>query len=392
MAGVSVLLGMVSIKNLAKGETAIALLCGMMAVMVRQLRGATDVGKSLTGMAIAIGVMAASVVALSFVKTEKLVSATLAISTMMGMFAVVEKASSVATTSIKTIVVMTAVVAALGGLLVLMSKYDFNVSASNVTALSVMMLGLEAATAVLGKIESVDKSALIAVGIMTGVLAGVAVILGIMDKLDISASIPNVIALSIMLNAICAAALIASKIPPIPPSASLYIAAFVGIITALGAVIVAVAGVIDLIPGVEEFLDGGIKILVKIGTGIGEFVGSLVGGVMDGIAVGATKDLPEIGKNIAEFLKAFSGMDNSVKTGIEVFADAAGAILSLSKSNILDEIANKLGFNTGLDNFGEQAKSFGKAMHALSDSLTGENVIDTEAVKGVAKVGQLLAH
>ena len=391
LAGVSVLLGMVSIKNLAKGETAIALLCGMMAVMVRQLRGATDVGKSLTGMAIAIGVMAASVVALSFVKTEKLVSATLAISTMMGMFAVVEKASSVATTSIKTIVVMTAVVAALGGLLVLMSKFNFDVSASNATALSAMMLGLAAATAVLGKIESVDKSALIAVGIMTGVLAGVAVILGIMDKLDISASIPNVIALSIMLNAICAAALIASKIPPIPPSASLYIAAFVGIITALGAVIVAVAGVIDLIPGVEEFLDGGIKILVKIGTGIGEFVGSLVGGVMDGIAVGATKDLPEIGKNIAEFLKAFSGMDNSVKTGIEVFADAAGAILSLSKSDILDGIANKLGFNTGLDNFGEQAKSFGKAMHALSDSLTGENVIDTEAVKGVAKVGQLLA-
>lgn len=337
LAGVSVLLGMISIKNLAKGETAIALLCGMMAVMVRQLRGANDVGKSLTGMAIAIGVMAASVAALSFVKTEKLISATLAISTMMGMFAVVEKASSVATTSIKTIVVMTAVVAALGGLLVLMSKF------------------------------------------------------GIMDKLDISASIPNVIALSIMLNAICAAALIASKIPPIPPSASLYIAAFVGIITALGAVIVAVAGVIDLIPGVEEFLDGGIKILVKIGTGIGEFVGSLVGGVMDGIAVGATKDLPEVGKNIAEFLKAFSGMDNSVKTGVEVFADAAGAILSLSKSNILDGIANKLGFNTGLDNFGEQAKSFGKAMHTLSDSLTGENVIDTEAVKGVAKVGQLLA-
>lgn len=391
LAGVSVLLGMISIKNLAKGETAIALLCGMMAVMVRQLRGANDVGKSLTGMAIAIGVMAASVVALSFVKTEKLVSATLAISTMMGMFAVVEKASSVATTSIKTIVVMTAVVAALGGLLVLMSKFNFDVSASNATALSAMMLGLAAATAVLGKIESVDKSALIAVGIMTGVLAGVAVILGIMDKLDISASIPNVIALSIMLNAICAAALIASKIPPIPPSASLYIAAFVGIITALGAVIVAVAGVIDLIPGVEEFLDGGIKILVKIGTGIGEFVGSLVGGVMDGIAVEATKDLPEVGKNIAEFLKAFSGMDNSVKTGIEVFTDAAGAILSLSKSNILDGIANKLGFNTGLDNFGEQAKSFGKAMHALSDSLTGENVIDTEAVKGVAKVGQLLA-
>ena len=391
LAGVSVLLGMISIKNLAKGETAIALLCGMMAVMVRQLRGANDVGKSLTGMAIAIGVMAASVVALSFVKTEKLVSATLAISTMMGMFAVVEKASSVATTSIKTIVVMTAVVAALGGLLVLMSKFNFDVSASNATALSAMMLGLAAATAVLGKIESVDKSALIAVGIMTGVLAGVAVILGIMDKLDISASIPNVIALSIMLNAICAAALIASKIPPIPPSASLYIAAFVGIITALGAVIVAVAGVIDLIPGVEEFLDGGIKILVKIGTGIGEFVGSLVGGVMDGIAVGATKDLPEVGKNIAEFLKAFSGMDNSVKTGIEVFADAAGAILSLSKSDILDGIANKLGFNTGLDNFGEQAKSFGKAMHALSDSLTGENVIDTEAVKGVAKVGKMLS-
>ena len=391
LAGVSVLLGMVSIKNLAKGETAITLLCGMMAVMVRQLRGANDVGKSLTGMAIAIGVMAASVVALSFVKTEKLVSATLAISTMMGMFAVVEKASSVATTSIKTIVVMTAVVAALGGLLVRMSKYNFNASASNATALSVMMLGLAAATAVLGKIESVDKSARTAVGVMLAVLTGVAIILGLMDKFDVSASIPNVIALSIMLNAICVAASIASKIPPIPPSASLYIAAFVGIITVLCGAIVAVAGAIGQISGVQELFDSGIKILVKIGTGIGEFVGSLVGGVLDGIAVGATKDLPEVGKNIAEFLKAFSGMDNSVKTGVEVFADAAGAILSLSTSNILDGIANKLGFNTGLDNFGEQAKSFGKAMHTLSDSLTGENAIDTKAIKGVTKVGQMLA-
>ena len=391
LAGVSVLLGMISIKNLAKGETAIALLCGMMAVMVRQLRGANDVGKSLTGMAIAIGVMAASVVALSFVKTEKLVSATLAISTMMGMFAVVEKASSVATTSIKTILTMTVIVAALGGLLVMMSKYNFNASASNATALSVMMLGLAAATAVLGKIESVDKSARTAVGVMLAVLTGVAIILGLMDKFDVSASIPNVIALSIMLNAICVAASIASKIPPIPPSASLYIAAFVGIITVLCGAIVAVAGAIGQISGVQELFDSGIKILVKIGTGIGEFVGSIAGGVLDGIAVGATKDLPEVGKNIAEFLKAFSGMDNSVKTGAEVFADAAGAILSLSKSNILDGIADIFGFNTGLDNFGEQAKSFGKAMHALSDSLTGENAIDTKAIKGVTKVGQMLA-
>lgn len=391
LAGVSVLLGMVSIKNLAKGETAIALLCGMMAVMVRQLRGANDVGKSLTGMAIAIGVMAASVAALSFVKTEKLVSATLAISTMMGMFAVVEKASSVATTSIKTILTMTVIVAALGGLLVMMSKYNFNASASNATALSVMMLGLAAATAVLGKIESVDKSARTAVGVMLAVLTGVAIILGLMDKFDVSASIPNVIALSIMLNAICVAASIASKIPPIPPSASLYIAAFVGIITVLCGAIVAVAGAIGQISGVQELFDSGIKILVKIGTGIGEFVGSIAGGVLDGIAVGATKDLPEVGKNIAEFLKAFSGMDNSVKTGAEVFADAAGAILSLSKSNILDGIADIFGFNTGLDNFGEQAKSFGKAMHALSDSLTGENAIDTKAIKGVTKVGQMLA-
>lgn len=396
MAGVVKLVSYLSVGEMIKGGVFVAAFTAFVYALVKVTTIASDqqtakIAASILSISVAVGILAASVVALSFVKTEKLVSATLAISTMMGMFAVVEKASSVATTSIKTIVVMTAVVAALGGLFVLMSKFNFDVSASNATALSAMMLGLAAATAVLGKIESVDKSALIAVGIMTGVLAGVAVILGIMDKLDISASIPNVIALSIMLNAICAAALIASKIPPIPPSASLYIAAFVGIITALGAVIVAVAGVIDLIPGVEEFLDGGIKILVKIGTGIGEFVGSLVGGVMDGIAVEATKDLPEVGKNIAEFLKAFSGMDNSVKTGIEVFADAAGAILSLSKSNILDGIANKLGFNTGLDNFGEQAKSFGKAMHALSDSLTGENVIDTEAVKGVAKVGQLLA-
>lgn len=387
LAGVAVLLGMVDIKNLLKGEIAVAALCAMMAVAVRQLRGANDVGKSLTGMAVSIGVMAASVVALSLIKPEKLTAATLALSTLMGMFAIVEEASSVATTSIKNIIVMTAVVAALAGLLVLMSKYDFNVSASNAAALSTVMLGLAAATVLLGKVEEIPNSAIVAMAALAVIMTSIGVVLGLMNQNNLTANVSTVVSLAVVMNALAAACLIVSKIPPLPVSAIGKISLFMVAVVAISALFVALAGAVDLIPGAEAFLDGGIRVLEKIGTGIGTFIGSILGG----ITVGMTKDLPEVGHNIVTFINEFSNISDSSTKGLDAFVSFATAILALSVSNIIDHIAKALGFGTGLENFGEEAKKFGEAMSAMSDALT-ENPIDSEAIEGAVNAGKLLAE
>ena len=387
MAGISVLLGMVDTKNLVKGEAAVVALGAMMAIMVRQLRGANDVGKTMTAMSIAIGVMAGSVAALSFIKTDKLTASTLALSTLMGMFAVVEKSSSVATTSLKTIVMMTAVVAALAGILVLMNKYDFNASAGNASALATVMLGLSTATVVLGKVGSVSSSAIGAMAGLALIMGGIGTILGLMNQYDLSTNIETVLSLSIVMNALASAALIASKIPAIPVSSSLKIAALMGIVVGISSLIVALAGAVGQIKGAEDFLDNGIKILEKIGTGIGEFLGSIISGFGEGV----TSQLPAIGKNIAGFMNAFANVDKSSVDGIDMFATFVKSVLSLSVANIVDAIADKIGIGTGLDNFGEQAKKFGKAMSALSGALT-ENPIDSKAIEAAVNAGQMLSE
>ena len=198
-----------------------------------------DVGKSLTGMAVSIGVMAASVVALSLIKPEKLTAATLALSTLMGMFAIVEKASSVATTSIKNIIVMTAVVTALAGLLVLMSKYNFNASASNAAALSTVMLGLAAATVLLGKVEEIPNSAITAMAALAVIMASIGVVLGLMNQYNLTTNIATVASLAIVMNALATACLIVSKIPPLPASAILNISLLMIAVVAISALFVA---------------------------------------------------------------------------------------------------------------------------------------------------------
>lgn len=386
LAGISVLLGMVDTKNLVKGEVAIGALCAMVAIMVRQLRGAGDAGKSITGMAVAIGVMAVAVAGLSLIDEGKLKASTLALSTLMGMFAVVEKASSTATTSLKTIVLMTAVVAALAGMLVLLNRYDFTASAKNASSISALLLALSAATVVLGKAGEVSNSALKSAKWMTGLMAVVAVVLGIMDKLDMEANVQNAVALGIVMNAIASACLIASKMSVVPPGTSKAITELSLTIGAIATVFTIIGGLLDLIPAAEEFLDGGIRVLQKIGTGLGEFVGSIIGGIGEGI----TSTLPAIGEDIAGFINAFSKVSDSATSGLDTFAKFVETILGLTVANIIDSIAEKLGFKSGLDNFGEQAKKFGQAMGDLSDALTG-NPINEDAIKAAVNAGEMLS-
>lgn len=387
IAGIAVLLGMVKTENLVKGGIAVTALCGMMAIMVRQLRGANDVSKTMTSMAVAIGVMAGAVAVLSFIDTEKLVASTLALSTLMGMFAVVEKTSSGAASSLKTIVMMTAVVAALASILVLMNQYDFNASASNAAALSTVLLGLSAATVILGKVENVSSTAIGAVAGLALIMNGIGVILGLMNQYNLSADMETVLGLSVVMNALASAALIASKIPAIPVTASLKIGALMGIVVGVSSLMVILAGAIGQIEGSEELLDTGIEILKKIGTGIGEFLGSIIGGVGEGV----TSQLTAMGDNIVGFINAFSKIESSSIDGLDIFSAFVDTILTISAANLLDAIAQKLGFGTGLDNFGEQAEKFSEAMGALSDTLT-KNSIDTDAIEAAVNAGQLLAE
>ena len=110
LAGVAVLLSLVDLGGLAKGVIAVGMLGSVMALMIYATKDAQDCKGNLIAMSVAIGIMAAAVVVLSFIDGKKLAGATIALGSLMGMFALIAKASSTMQNAMGSLIVMTAAV------------------------------------------------------------------------------------------------------------------------------------------------------------------------------------------------------------------------------------------------------------------------------------------
>ena len=122
LAAVSIMLGMISLPALAKGIVAMGFLATFMSGMITATEGAEDCKGSIIAMAVAIGVMAAAVAALSFIEWQKLLPATLALSAVMAMFAIVEYGASNVKGAMGSIIAMSVAVGLLGIMLIALSQ------------------------------------------------------------------------------------------------------------------------------------------------------------------------------------------------------------------------------------------------------------------------------
>ena len=161
MAGVAVLLGMVSLTNLAKGVAAVVILTALAAGLVYMTKFAgNDCYKSMIGIAIAIGVMAAAVAVLSFIEPGKLAVATLAMSLLIGMFALLVKATGKANGSVAVLVVMTIAIGMIGIILILLAKMPVGNALGAAIALSLLMLAMTGVLLIISKLNISIGSAL----------------------------------------------------------------------------------------------------------------------------------------------------------------------------------------------------------------------------------------
>ena len=383
MAGVAALLSMLDITALAKGIVAVGLLGGIMTAMIWATRGANDCAKNLIVMSIAIGTMVASVWLLSTLDDPaKLYGATACLSVLMGMFALIAGVSGRTDQYISTIIAMTAVVGALAGILYLLQFGDIDASIKNAEALSVLLVALTAAVAVLSKAGRVGKSAYAAVGVMTLVLAGVAVILGVMKHFEIDASIEQAAALSTLLIGLSTAALILSKVGVFGGAAAKGSAALLAVVVGAAGIIIAVAAFVGQVDNIENKLDGAIMVLEKVGYAFGSIV--------NGFAVGATSGLPDIAENLTDFINAFSGIDSGALSGVKTLADV---IVEITGASILDGIAKFV--NKGkspFEQFADNLEAFGKAIDAISGIASKFDSDSFANLTALASVGSAFAE
>lgn len=385
LAGIAVLLSLVDTKQLVKGVLAVTLLGAIMTGMIWATRGANDVKGNVVAMAVAIGVMAAAVAALSMIDSTKLAIATACLGSLMGMFALMELAGSKAKGSIAMIATMVIAVAALAGILGVMSALQVENALPNALALSTLLLSLSVSMAIIGKVGTISAKALISVGVMTLVVAALAGILYLIRDLNPESSIGNAEALSMLLLSLSASCGILAAVGLAGTAGFAGIGVLAALIAAVGAIVVAIGALFEKVPALEGFLDKGIPILQKIGYALGSFLGNIVGGFTEG----ATSGLPGVGKNLSDFMKnaqsfidGAKGINSSVTTGI---TSLCKAILALTGTDLLNAIASFVTGGASFVKMGEQLKPFGEALSDYAQSVKGINAKDIQASAKAAK-------
>lgn len=390
LAGIAVLLSMVDTGGLVKGITAVGLLSTFMSMMILATKGARKVQGSIIALMVAVGVMAAAVAALSFIDPAKLAPATIALTMLMGMFALMETAGQFARGSLKSMVTITAVVAALAGVVFLLSQLDMDGAVEKSAAVSLLLLSMSASIALLDNTKGMSLGAIGAVAAMTAVVAALAGILWLIRDLPVESSLSNAEALSTILLSMSACLGILTIIGLGGPAALTGTASLLALVVSLGAVLTAIGALTSEFPQLEQFLEKGIPVLDAIGKALGSFLGNIAGGFIEG----ASNGLPAAGENIAAFIENvtsgignLSNVDNDAVKGANNIAEV---IMALTGATVVNSIGNLFGGGKGMESFAAKISSFADAMVDFSDTISGK--IDPDLVTSVANAGKALAE
>ena len=441
------ILGSIKVENLAKGLVAVTMLGLVMTAMIWATRGASDCKSNLIVMTVAIGIMAGSIALLSMIDTGKLVGASIALSMVMGMFAVMIAASKSASGSMSTIIVMTVAIAALAGILYLLSSLPIESSIGSAVALSVLVIAMSIALRALDGIGKTGKKALIGVALLLAMAVPLVAFIGVlylMNGLDNAVNnaillvaltgaltlllgvltiigafgVPAIIGVGLLLamavpmvtfvgilalmqginNAQANAELLMDmmttmtdlliKVAIIGPFALLGVAGLValeGFMLATGALAVAIGALMQKFPSLGGFLDTGIPILEKLAYA----VGSIVGNLLAGFAGAALQILPAIGAALSGFMAgAMVFITGAKMVDSDVLAGTgylSASILLLSAADFIAGILTLGG--AGLIGLGASLSGF---MEEASGFFTQVADINPESLAGVKTLAETI--
>ena len=389
LAGVAILLSLIDLPGLIKGVVAVGILGKMMALMILVTKFASNCKGSIMAMAVAIGVMAASVAVLSMIDPTNLFPAAIALSLVMGMFALIAKSSSDLQGSLGSLIVMTIAVGLIGGLIYVLSGLPIESVLGSAAALSIVLLSMSAAMFIASKAGPNALNSVKALAVLGLVVAELAVILGLMSKFDVQPSIETALALSILLSGMSASLILLSVVGFMGPVALMGIAMLAALIAGIGAVIIGIGALITKFPQLEEFLNTGIPILEKIGHAIGSFFGNIVGGFVEGATSGLSKlttTLSQFITGLAPFISGVKSIDPSVVDNVKTLASA---IMIITGAGFLESIASFLTGESSITQFASELPVLGNGLKAFSDSVNG---INTENVTAAANAAKALAE
>lgn len=414
LAAVAVVLGLVPIEQMAKGVLALDAMMFGLAKVIKNANTFVNNKGTIIALAVTIAVLAGSVYLLSTIDAAAALRSTACMILLLTDFAVcmkiIGKMGSVSGKSIAAIGVMAGVAAVLATIIGILSNCGNPDTAIEMTAcLVVMLTDLSACIAILSKSKNVNGKALAAAGIMTGVVAALAVILWGLDALDVEANIETVGSLAILLESLAGAVFVISKIQDVNPAVALKaIGVMAMIIAAAEGLFAALAWLRSAFESkdgnkYDEFMEGGIKALNQLGRGIGEFIGNLLGGIAGGAASGFAKSLPDIGKSLSSFMENaqgfFDGLGKIPENALDAAVTVAGAIAAIAAGDMVSSFFSCFTGSSSLENFskgvvklGEALISFYESIKSLDDDAVKKIGVCANAAKGIAEMAKAIPN
>ena len=377
LAGVAVLLGLVPGVQLAKGIAALdAMMIGLAIVLANAKRISKNKG-TVIALTVTIAVLAGCVYLLSTIEAEAALRSTACMILLLTDFAVcmkiIGKMGSVSGKSIAAIGVMAGVAAVLATIIGILSNCGNPDTAIEMTAcLVVLLTDLSACVAILSKSKNVNGKALAAAGIMTGVVAALAAILWGLDALDVEANIETVGSLAILLESLVGAVFVISKMQDVNMGVALKA------IGVMAMIIVAAEGLFAALAWLRsafESEDGNtydefMEGGIKALNQLGRGIGEFIGNLLGGIAGGAASGFAKSLPDIGKSLSSF--MENA-----QGFFDGLGKI----PENALDAAVTVAGAIAAI--------AAGDMVSSFFSCFTGSSSLENFS-KGVVKLGEAL--
>ena len=339
LSGVTFLLGQMDPLELLQGLAVIAILSLFIDGLVKATKDASDVKGTIVAIAICVGVMAASIAALSMIDPKSLIAPTIAIGVLMGMFALIVKSSKDVTKSVGALIIMTVAIGIMATALGILSLLDPKSLIAPTVALGVLM-GMFAI--MMRSLQSVDMK-LAPLITITAIIVVIGTILYMLKDLDTRSALSAAAGITLLLTALIIAIKLMNKTNSLGLGSMAGLAVMTAIIAVLGIVLskfkdidaksaiggaAAIAILLAAMVGIL-YLCAGLSAIAPQAIGgailLGAFILLLAGvtWLVSKIAKDIISDMPEMAKDLSDFM-----------TNLQPFLDGA--------SNIPDSLFGKL--------------------------------------------------
>ena len=411
VAATIAILGRQPTNVLLKGGAAVTIILGlftaMMVAMGRAMRGTTKFGK-ITGMIIGMGVIIAELAVVLYLLRDidgtdalaKFGAISAVLISMAGCLRLLTKHQNGAKNIYKWIGAMAVfglVVAELATIMWLIRGVDGVNAVAQFGAISLILSVMGLTLENLTKNHRINAGGIYkwigAMAVFSLVVGELAAILWLIRDVNGLNAIAQVTAISMILLAMSGCIAI---LAPIGKAAT-------GALPALGVLALFVTGLTAFLAAlgkIDKYFNGGFADVmdraVNIMTKIGQAIGGLVGGILEGIGKGLTAALPQMGKDLSDFMNAASvffdgvkSIDESVvqKTGLIVAA--IGELISAGGENGFDNFFAK---GRSLPNLGTDLSTFMTNASGFFDGLKSVNTDMSTGVKAIAESIGILAE